>query len=655
MDFEFAPILLDRDICRDFERSSRLEWVDTSETGGYAMGTVAGLHTRRYHGLLVAALDPPTRRCVMLSRIDEQVDYDNAVFDLATNSFVDGLHPCGYELLDLFRLDPYPIWVWAVKDASLIKRVFLVKRKNAVIVEYTCSKPCIIRARPLLACREYHSVLHAGDGFNTALDRGPHHFQIQPNAEFPPLVVYHDNHASFEEHGEWVRGFQYFKDEQRGEPHVEDLYAPGVITLNLEPGRTSWIVANVGDQDHYDDAMVKQLTEAYRQVQVRGNTPFEARLTSDSCHFRAFKSDGRATVMAGFPWFAAWGRDAMISLPGLMITRGMFDDARDVIEGFLTHLNQGIIPNHYPDIGPPEYNTIDATLWMFQAVWSYVQCGGGMNWVTDVFYPAAKEIVAWHERGTLYEIQADPEDGLLKGGVDGIMLTWMDAKVGDWVVTPRRGKPVEVNALWFNALRMMLHWATELEDLEYGHKIRDLAKKVQHSFNAKFWNQKRGCAYDFLELAGDKPDAKIRPNQIFAASLPFPMFDDERRKSLVSVVRDELLTPVGLRSLAPGDSDYRPRYEGDRVSRDGAYHNGTVWPWLLGPYITGYLRTFGRTTENVAYCRELIDNFEPRMLEFGLGSIAEIYDGDAPHHPRGCIAQAFSVAEILRVLRSDLA
>src|SRR5581483_2847274 len=264
MDFEFAPILLDREICRDFERSSRLERVDTNDTGGFAMGTVAGVHTRRYHGLLIAALDPPTHRCLMLSRIDEQVEYDKAVFDLATNAFADGVHPCGYELLDLFRLDPYPIWVWAVKDASIIKRVFLVKGKNAVIVEYTCTRPCTLRARPLLACRGYHSVQQAGDEFKTAIDHGQGHFQIQPNADFPPLTLYFDENASFEEHCEWVRGFQYAKDQERGEPHAEDLFQPGVITLNLEPGRISWIVGNIGDQDHYDERRVKELTESYR-------------------------------------------------------------------------------------------------------------------------------------------------------------------------------------------------------------------------------------------------------------------------------------------------------------------------------------------------------------------------------------------------------
>ena len=655
MEYGFAPILLDREICRDYARSSALEWLVGNETGGYSMGTVAGVNTRRYHGLLIAALDPPAQRCVTLSKIDEQVDCDSVTYDLAVNAFADGVRPCGYELLDLFRLDPYPIWVWTLDGASFIKRTFLIRGKPAVAIQYSCSKPCLVKARPLIACRDYHSAAHANDNINTAIEHGPGSFRIHPYPDLPAIHAYFGDDAEFEEDGRWVHGLEYEKDRQRGEQHCEDLYSPGVIKLRLEPGRVDWIVVDAGGKEAYDGPKVRNLAEQYRNIEIKGNTPFEARLTAASLQFRAFRTDGHTTLLAGFPWFASWGRDAMISLPGLMITRGMFQEAVDVIEGFLVHLNQGLIPNHFPDVGPPEYNTIDATLWMFQAVWSYLQCGGGMKWVKEVFYPAAKQIISWHERGTLYEIRVDPEDGLLAGGVDGTMLTWMDAKVGDWVVTPRRGKPIEVNALWYNALRIMLHWATELEDHEYGHKLREMAKRAQASFNRKFWNAKRRCGFDVLEAPGDKPDAKLRPNQIFAASLPFPLFDEEQRKAIVNAVRDELLTPVGLRTLERGDPDYRPRYEGDRESRDGAYHNGTVWPWLIGPYVTAYLRTFGKTAENLTYCRQLVEDFEPQVLTFGLGSVAEIYDGDAPHHPRGCIAQAWSVGELLRVLRSDLA
>ena len=653
MEYGFAPILLDRVVCRDFERSSRLEWLESNTTGGYAMGTVAGLNTRRYHGLLVSALDPPTMRYVMLSSLEEEVEIDGQTYQISTHQFKDGLHGKGYELLDLFRLDPFPAWEWTLGPNTFTKRLFLVKGKPAAIVQYICEKSCTVRVRPLLAFRDYHNLMQVNDLLNDNIERARDHFRMTPYPGLPSLTVYFGDKASFTPAGEWKRGFDYFMETERGMDAQEDLFCPGEIALHVDGGNVGWIAADLTGEDGYDEHKVKDLTEQYRNKQVVGNTPFEARLTAAADQFRAFRRDGRPTLLAGFPWFASWGRDAMVGLPGLVITRGFFDEAKGILEGFLMHLNQGLIPNHFPNIGAPTYNTIDATLWMFQAVWSYVQCGGGMEWVKNVFYPVAKTIITWHERGTLYEIHVDPEDGLLAGGVEGTMLTWMDAKVGDWVVTPRRGKPIEVNALWYNALRIMLHWATELEDLEYGHKIREMAKRAQSGFQ-KFWNPTLNCCYDVIEEDGALDD-KIRPNQVIAASLPFPLLDEKQRQAVMLLAKEKLLTPVGLRSLSPDDPDYRPRYEGDRHKRDGAYHNGTVWAWLIGPYITGYLRAFGKSTENIAYCRGLVDNFEPQVLTFGLGSIAEIFDGDPPHCPRGCVAQAWSVAELLRVLRSELA
>ncbi len=525
MEYEYAPILLDRDTCRDFSRSSVLEWVAANQTGGYAMGTVAGLNARRYHGLLIVSLDPPFQRRALLSSIDEEVEIESQRFQLATHQFQDGVRPQGFELLDAFRLDPFPAWEWTLNGAQFTKRVLLVEHKPAVVIEYLCKKSCVVKCRPLLAYRNYDATIHQNDELNSGIEQGPGYFRIAPYPQLPPLTVYFGAHGEFHSDGRWVDGFNYLIDESRGEEHTEDLYTPGDITLHIESGHLGWIVATL-QTEAYDEEKVRNLTIEHRHVRVVGNTPFEARLAAASNQFLAIRDNGKATIMAGFPWFASWGRDAMISLPGLVITRGQFDIARSVIEGFLMHLNQGLIPNRYPDIGPPEYNTIDATLWMFQAVWSYVECGGGMSWVKDVFYPAAKEIIAWHERGTLYEIGVDPEDGLLRGGVEGTMLTWMDAKVGDWVVTPRRGKPIEVNALWYNALRIMLHWAAELEDLEYGHKIREMAKRTQRSFK-KFWNARRHCAFDVLQQPDDAPDKKFRPNQIFAVSLPFPLFEPE--------------------------------------------------------------------------------------------------------------------------------
>ena len=374
-------------------------------------------------------------------------------------------------------------------------------------------------------------------------------------------------------------------------------------------------------------------------------------LTAAAEQFRAKRADGTPTIIAGYPWFTDWGRDTMISLSGLVIARGLLDEARRIMQAFLAHRQHGLIPNRFGDQGDAQYNTCDATLWLFQAAWSFGEAGGAREWLRDTFYPAAKEIISWHERGTLYNIRMDPEDGLLSAGADEVQLTWMDAKVGDWVVTPRRGKPVEVNALWANALRIAASLGKEFGDSTGAEKFHDMASRAEESFAAKFWNAEKNCLYDVL--GPERPDASIRPNQMFAISLPFPLLDEEKRKAVMRVVEEKLLTPVGLRSLAPEDPKYKGRYDGTRDERDGAYHQGTTWPWLLGPFITAWLNAFGRTPENLDRCRKIIAPMERQMYVFGLSTINEIYDGDAPHYPHGCVAQAWSVAELLRVIHNE--
>ncbi|HEY2845642.1 MAG TPA: amylo-alpha-1,6-glucosidase, partial [Bryobacteraceae bacterium] len=341
-------------------------------------------------------------------------------------------------------------------------------------------------------------------------------------------------------------------------------------------------------------------------------------------------------------------RDTMISLPGLLITPGRLEEARQVIKAFLAHLSQGVIPNRFPDAGEqPEYNTADATLWMFQAVRLWLDAGGDRAFLRDTFYPAVKEILDWHRRGTWYGIGTDPEDHLLRAGTRGTQLTWMDAKVGDWVVTPRHGKPVEINALWHSALCLAADWAAELRDPD-AERLRVEAANVKESFQARFWNAGRQCLYDVIGDQG--PVTHLRPNQIFAVSLPHDLLDPEQQRDVVRIVQKELLTPVGLRTLEPRDPEYRPRYQGSPWERDGAYHQGTVWPWLIGPFVDAYVNAFGRTRETLAYCRGLVDQLEEQAAERGcVGSIAEIYDGDEPRRPLGCPAQAWSVAEVARL------
>jgi len=653
MQYAFTPVLIDSDECRAYARSSELEWLETNGTGAYAMGTVAGPNTRRYHGFLVASLCPPVQRHVLLSKVDEEVLFEGRCYQLAANQYPATVYPRGFELLHEFRLDPFPVWTWQLGPATVTRSVFLAQDRQACVIIYQASCDCALIARPLIAFRDYHSLTHKNDALDGGVDVDPDHVRMRPYASLPPLTLNHSG-GSFNENGMWFYNLEYPIERERGMEDHEDLYSPGVLRFDLKTGSRSWIVADTDPDRRYSTADVEAIESEHRKARsIVGTSPFEVRLEAAANQFRAKRADGRATILAGFPWFADWGRDTMISLPGLLIDRGLLNEARAVIEGFLYHLNQGLIPNHFPDVGAPHYNTCDATFWMFHAVWIYTLSGGDIAWVRDTFYAAAKSIIGWHLRGTLYGIRSDPEDGLLTAGSEGVQLTWMDAKVGDWVVTPRHGKPVEVNALWYNTLRMTSTWAAEFGDVDYAHQLSQLGDKVRESFQQKFWNAERNCLYDVL--GPDGPDPKIRPNQLFAVSLPFTLVDRDKQQAIVSICRDQLLTPVGLRSLAPGDPDYKANYSGNRVERDSAYHQGTVWPWLLGPFVTAYLKAFGTTDENIAWCRELVANMEPQLLTVGLGTISEVYGGDWPHLPGGCIAQAWSVAELLRLLRTELA
>ena len=653
MEYSFTPILIDQDECRDYSRSVCLEWFETDGTGSYAMGTVAGPNTRRYHGLLVAALAPPVQRNLLLAKVEERVSIDGEEHDLATNQYPATIYPRGFERLHEFRLDPFPIWTWQLGSDTITRKVFLVRNERACVIQYDASCDCTLTVRPLLAFRDYHALTHANSGINGAVERHEGFLSIQLYPSLPALILNHST-AEFIEDGVWIYNLEYPIERERGMDDHEDLYSPGWFRFEVKKGETAWIVAAIDPDRRYDLNDIQRVEQEHRKARsISGTSPFEVRLEAAANQFRACREDGRPTIMAGFPWFADWGRDTMISLPGLLIHRGLLDEARQVIEGFLYHLNQGLIPNHFPDVGAPHYNTCDATLWMFHAVWSYVEHGGEIKWVRETFYPAAKSILGWHLRGTLYGIHMDERDGLLEAISHGIQLTWMDAKVGDWVVTPRQGKPVEVNALWYNVLRMTRIWAAEFGDSDYAHTLGQLGDQVGASYTEKFWNPERNCLYDVLGPNG--PDPKVRPNQLFAVSLPFALLDVPRQQAVVSICRDKLLTPYGLRSLAPDDPDYKAHYSGDRVERDSAYHQGTAWPWLLGPFVTAYLRAFGRTTEHIAYCRQLTSKLEPQLLVAGLGTLSEVHGGDEPHLPGGCIAQAWSVAELLRLLRTELA
>jgi predicted glycogen debranching enzyme len=644
------PIVIGGEQCRDWPRSSELEWLETNGAGGFAMGTVAGANTRRYHGLLVASLRPPVERYVLLSRVEEDILCDGECHNLGAAQYPGVIAPSGFRMLEEFRQDPFPTWQYRTGCAVLEKRVFLVQGEQTVVVQYRVSNKARLRVRPFLAYRDYHSLQHTNDGLRRHVeDQGPL-LLIRPYEGLPALRIHH-NGAGFVPVGNWYYRNEYRKEMERGLDFQEDVYSPGWVDFELLPGETAYIVATIEEHGSIRIENVRRWEASERErraaITAKAKSEFEARLNLAAEQFLVRRSNGSTTIIAGYPWFTDWGRDTMISLPGLLVTRGRTREAEDVLRGFLEAMDRGLIPNRFPDAGEkPEYNTADGTLWTFPAAWALRQAGSSEKFLKETFYPAAKEILEWHRRGTHFGIGVDAEDRLLCAGTEGTQLTWMDAKAGDWVVTPRHGKPVEINALWYNALRMMACFALEYAEPRYAAELEAEARRVRSSFEEKFWNPKRGCLYD--RLAPEGPDERLRPNQIFALSLPFPLMNEDQRRSILEQVEVNLLTPVGLRTLAPDDPEYCGRYEGGPRERDGAYHQGTVWPWLLGPYLEARLRVLGETVDNLLYCRELLRNMEVELQGCCLGSLAEIYDGDAPRRPKGAVAQAWSVAELLR-------
>jgi glycogen debranching enzyme len=612
------PLLTGRAVsqeaCRDFARSSKLEWLETNGTGAFAMGTVAGVNTRRYHALLVASLVPPSGRRVLLARVEEEAIVDGRSFALAACQYPGIVTPRGFELLEEFQPEPCATWVYSLGGTRIEKQVYLVEGKQAVVIRYRADRALTLRVRPFLADRDYHSLQHAGNWTHSAL-------QFHCGAQ-----MIEDAH--------WYSNVEYLEELDRGFDFREDLYSPGVFVLDLKPGE--WVpIYGAADS-----------TSQGGEPPVRRD-PFVVR-----------RADGSPTIIAGYPWFTDWGRDTMISLPGLLIAPGRIDEARRIIEGFLDRRDRGIIPNRFPEAGEaPEYNTADATLWMFQAMRAWLQAapaaGGDRAFLGDVFYPAAKDILDWHRRGTWYGIGVDPSDHLLRAGgragacagAEDTQVTWMDARADGRAATPRHGKPVEINALWHGALCLMADWGDEVGS---SNACRAEALAVRESFRRKFWDHGRQCLYDVL--AEDGPVSKLRPNQIFAVSLGNDLLEPSQQQAVVRIVERELLTPVGLRTLDRGDPEYQPRYRGGPAERDGAYHQGTVWPWLMGPFVDAYLCAFGKTPETLAYCRRLVEQLEDAAaLGPCLGSVPEIYDAEEPHIARGCPAQAWSVAELARL------
>ncbi len=649
MEPDSTTISLDRGVCTDLQAAARREWLVTNGLGGYAMGTVSGMRTRGYHGLLVAALDPPLGRTLLLSSLEETLTHGGKPQPLFTNAWQGGaLAPEGYKNLAGFRLDgTMPVWEFAVGGARLEKRVWMPHGENTTYVRYTLlsGDTATLDIKVLVNYRDHHGRSHdtgaplqaeaAANGLCVTTPGGTPFFVLSRTASMQPQHTWYENL--------WLS-----TENERGLDATDNNLLAGIFHAELRAGESLDIVASTDEHASLDGAKALRERQRYEHG-LLARSPLAGRPTNlralvlAASQFVVQRGQGN-TVIAGYPWFGDWGRDTFISLPGLTLATGRPETAADILRTFAAYIDQGMLPNRFPDSGQqPEYNTVDATLWYFQAVHAYYQATKDKQLLRDLF-PALQGIVRWHIKGTRHNIHIDPADSLLYAGEPGTQLTWMDAKYDDQVVTPRIGKPVEVNALWYNALNTMADFAAELGETAAAKQYDTQAHRVRVSFD-RFWNQQLGCCYDVLD-GPEGAEAHVRPNQLLAVSLPHSPLSRERQKAIVNICENLLLTPYGLRSLAPDDAAYLGTYTGATQQRDGAYHQGTVWAWLLGPFVEAHYRVYRDKARAYAYLAPLL---EQHLADYGLGSVSEVLDGNRPFTARGCPWQAWSVAELLRV------
>ncbi|HUG39335.1 MAG TPA: amylo-alpha-1,6-glucosidase [Longimicrobiales bacterium] len=644
------------------------EWLVANGLGGYASGTVSCAATRRYHGLLVAALPAPLGRVLLLLDLAETVRLPGGrEVHLGGDERPDALELHGSEHLREFRLDHgLPAWRYQIGETVLEKHLVLVHGQNTVSVRYRIvSGPGVeLSVRPMVDIRSHDAMV--GDQLGRDYDVRPVTDGLDVGCRGGPdlHIRFAGAGARFDDDPAVLSQILYRVEARRGYASVGDAWSPGRIEARLEQGASLDILATAEETGRIDPAghdarEVAELTRRRDLLDLAGlvDEAIAAELTLAADAFivspatrareesRARAAGGETkSIIAGYHWFTDWGRDTMISLEGLALVTGRHREAAAILRTFADHIRDGLIPNMFPE-GDEQglYHTADATLWFFHAVHRYVRATGDRELLRELL-PRLREIVDAHLRGTRFGIGVDPTDGLLRQGAEGYQLTWMDAKVDEWVVTPRRGKAVEINALWYNALRLLEEWLGEEGGESAAAQVGGHADRVRSSFNARFWYDEGGYLYDVVDgEAGD--DAAFRPNQVFAISLDRPVLDEERWPGVMEKVEARLLTPVGLRSLAPGHTDYQPRYFGDLRARDAAYHQGTVWGWLIGPFVDAWLRVHpGDRARAASFLEGLLTHLD----EACIGSMSEVFDAEPPHTPRGCVAQAWTVAEVLR-------
>lgn len=651
-----------RDVCGDLTNTERREWLVTNGIGGFASGTIAGLLTRRYHGLLFVPMQPPVGRMLFVSKIEETAVYAKHTYPLHVDRWTGGLlEPNGYQQLEQFQLiGTTPVWTFAFADAQLEKRIWMQQGANTTYVQYHFrrgTEPLTLNTRVLVNYRNAHNNSHV-DSWDMKIEPIKKGLKVTAYDGAMPYYLLSDRAVATAQH-DWYRRFFLMREANRGLDAIEDHLHAGDFEVTLQPGESVTFVFSTEARPNMDGAAAfaeRQQYEASLLAKAQytcsdpAYKPYIDQLILAADQFVVkrplpTRPNGRS-ILAGYHWFSDWSRDTMIALPGLLLTTGRFEDAATILRTYAYFIDQGMLPNRFPDgADKPEYHAVDATLWYFLAIHAYYTATKDTQLVRELF-PALQDIIAWHQRGTRYNIGVDPQDGLLFAGEEGHRLTWMNAETAEWVVTPRIGKPVEVNALWFNALSIMAEFAAM-----FGYEspnYQEMAQKAKTGF-ARFWDTEHNYCYDIIDVPGadgnKTHDGRLRPNQLFAVSLPYSPLPPEQQKRVVDVCSRHLLTSHGLRTLTRSDPGYIGSYGGNDWQRAAAYHQGTVWSWLLGPFVQAHLRVYNDLEQAQTFLVPLFHH----LSDYGVGSIADVFDGDPPFTPRGCIAKAWSVGEFLRI------
>ncbi|MGI5945464.1 MAG: amylo-alpha-1,6-glucosidase [Methanosarcina flavescens] len=641
-----------------YEEGIKKEWIVGNGLGGYASSTIIGAGTRTYHGLLVAAPENSPGRFVLLSSLDEEIAINDEVYRLATHKYPGTVFPSGLNYLSKFILAPFPLWVYHPGAFTVKKKVFMIHNSNTTCVLYDIRARrdgALLRIFPLVNSRNFHHTARSGD-ISFSQEASPAGVKLESSNGFAFSL---SSNLQYHSDPKWYYNFEYDTEKQRGLNFQEDNFNPGYFESKLKPGTSHFFIA--ASTEDISSLTLEQVEELYtREVYRQNLLAFNSRLTepfalkllraTDSFIVKN-PSSGENTVIAGYHWFSDWGRDTMISIPGLLLIPRRFEEAKSILKNYSKYCRRGLIPNAFLSLGgEPIYNTVDASLWFIHVLGRYFAYTKDFLFLSDV-WETVDCIINNYRKGTDFGIGMD-SDYLIR---QGPQLTWMDAKVGEQAITPREGKACEINALWYNALKTASSLGTFLEKNVSFYET--LAAGVASNFENVFWNPEKNCLFDLVsqdEAGNEVKDPAIRPNQIFAVALPYTMLSPEKEKAIVDRVEKDLLIPFGLRTLSTDHPLYKGRYQGDPATRDAAYHNGTAWPWLLGAYVKAYRKVHNYSKESLEDMRALLQGFDAHLETAGIGTISEVFDGDYPHSPGGCISQAWSVAEILRAYVEDV-